>query len=137
MSMSRKIVVATVAILVCGAGLLTVKQLRWKAAQARRDAEYARVLSSYQQALHPGMVRADVSGYLTSHNISYTSISWGGGAPAYAIKIGEDPSNKWYCDHWTVYIGIEFRPLSSEKNEDPLPTDVVREIHIRKLGSCL
>jgi hypothetical protein len=86
------------------------------------------------------MRRTEVADYLRSRNLSYEPIYWGGGvAWAYAIRIGEDPSNVWYCDHWTVYIGLEFNSSIAEKNfePEPLDTDILREIRVRKLGTCL
>jgi hypothetical protein len=138
MSRLRKIAVTVFAIALLGAGVLFLKDLRWKAAQRRRDTEYAKILSGYERNLRPGMSRAKVADYLISKNVNYSWIGWGGDALAYAIKIGEGPSNVWYCDHWTVYVGLEFYPSTAERPEmDPLPTDTLRQVHIRKLGSCL
>src|SRR5262249_17173388 len=97
MSRPRKIAITWLAIVILGAGVVLVKDLRWKAEQRRRDAEYAKVLSTYQQNLRLGTTRAGVAHYLHSGNVSYALIN----ASTFAIKIGEDPSNVWYCDHWT------------------------------------
>src|SRR5947209_20320445 len=91
MSRLRKIVVAVFAIVLLGAGVLFLKDLRWKAAQRRRDPEYTKILSGYERNLRPGMSRAKVADYLHSNNVNYSLIGWGGDALAYAIKIGEDP----------------------------------------------
>lgn len=131
MSRLRKTVVMLFVIFLIGVGILFVKDFRWKAGQRRRDAEYSRILADYQKNLHPGMSRTMVADVLRSKNADYSWMGWGGDAVAYVIKIGEDPGNTWFCDHWTVYVGLEFYPSTAQRPEmDPLPTDTLREIHI-------
>jgi hypothetical protein len=85
-----------------------------------------------------GMTRWEVADYLQSRGVGYSSIYWGGDAWAYSIKIGDEPAREWYCDHWAVYVGLEFDSTSAEKLEmAPSKTDKLREIRINKLGSCL
>src|SRR5579864_4180909 len=131
MSRTKKLAIAVASVVLLGAGLLFIAHLRWKAAQARRDAQYSKVLGAYQQNLRPGMTRANVADYLRSHEVSYAPIFWGGKAWAYAIRIGENPSSTWYCEKWTVYVGLEFDSASADNPEiEPLTNDTLREVHL-------
>jgi hypothetical protein len=138
--MSRKqiLFLALFLIFVIGAVFFPIRHLRRKEAQARRDAGYARVLSSYRQDLHPGMTRAEVADYLDLHKAKYSTMNGTRDAWAYLIDIGEYPSNVWYCDRWEVYVRFEFNSSPAEHPEvKPLPMDILRRIDLQRLGDCL
>jgi len=50
----------------------------------------------------------------------------GNDADTYEIKIAEEPSHSLACEKWIVYIALEFTA-----------TDKLRDLHIRKIGTCL
>jgi len=71
------------------------------------------------------MARADVDKYLDAIHVAHYPVRFGGSdALTYEIKVGEDPSTL-ICE-WNVYIALEFGP-----------GDVLRDVHIRKIGTCL
>lgn len=138
MSRKQKLILALVSVFLIGAVFLSIRHLRWKTAQARRDAEYTKILDSYRQSLHRGMTRSGVTDYLDSHKAKYSIINGTGGTWAYSINIGEDPSNVWYCNRWEVYVLFEFNSSTVKDPEDkPLPTDILRGIDLQKIGDCL
>ncbi len=96
-----------------------------KVTQARREAAYREALAPFRRDLHVGMDRADVQKYLDSRGVEHHAVRYGGDtADTYEIKIGEDPGTL-VCD-WTVYVALEFSSA-----------DKLREVHIRKIGTCL
>jgi hypothetical protein len=97
-----------------------------KVTQARRETVYRAAIAPFQRDLPLNMTRTDVQKYLDSRNVSYhaTRLDAANG-DTYLIKIGEDPGNL-VCESWTVYIALEF---NSENK--------LRDIHIRKIGTCL
>jgi hypothetical protein len=97
-----------------------------KVTQARRETVYRAAIAPFQQDIPLGMTRAEVGKYLESRTVSYhaTRLDAASG-DTYLIKIGEEPGNL-ICESWTVYIALEFN------SEDKL-----RDIHIRKIGTCL
>ena len=126
----RKIVVVIFAALVVFSG--------WHyCAKTRRDARYREILSVYRRELQSGMRRAEVRSYLDSKNVQYRPVFGpSGGAWAYEIKIGEEPAYSLVCWSWTVYITFDFRTSVKEALE-PLQDDTLKEIRIRKAGTCL
>src|SRR5690349_4715037 len=79
-----------------------------KVAQGRREASYRAAMVPFQRDLRLGMERDDVQKYLDSHNVTYNEVQYGGSeAPAYEIKIGEEPGS-FVCDPWAVYVALEF-----------------------------
>ncbi|MGA8437605.1 MAG: hypothetical protein WB762_35135 [Candidatus Sulfotelmatobacter sp.] len=97
-----------------------------KITHARREASYRVAMMPFERDLRVGMSRPDVQSYLDSRRIEYNRARFGGkDADTFEIKIGEEPDNL-ICEHWTVYVAIEFS-LS----------DKLRDIHIRKEGTCL
>ena len=95
--------------------------------QARRDASYRAAIAPSQRDLHLGMDTADVRKYLDSRAVAYHSVRDGGSdADTYQIKIAEEPSHSLVCENWNVYIALEFTPA-----------DKLRDLHIRKIGTCL
>lgn len=91
-----------------------------KVTQARREA------APFERDLAVGMDRADVKKYLDSRRVDYHTVRYGGSdADTYEIRIGEEPDN-FPCEHWTVYIALEFNA-----------TEKLREVHVRKVGTCL
>ena len=97
-----------------------------KITQARRDASYQIAIALYKRDLPIGMDRTEVKNYLNSHSIICNTVRYGGAdGDTCEIKIGEEPGGI-FCDPWTVYIALEFSPA-----------DKLRDIHIRKIGTCV
>ncbi len=68
----------------------------------------------------------EVRKYLDSHGASCHTVHYGGSdGDTCEIKIGEEPGGP-FCDPWDVYVALEFNPA-----------DKLRDIHIRKMGTCL
>jgi hypothetical protein len=95
-----------------------------KVTEARRESAYREALAAYQRDLRLGTYRAEGQKYLDSRQIDYRAVSYGG-SDTYEIKIGEEPGSL-VCEAWTVYVALEFDP--AEK---------LREVHVRKSGTCL
>ncbi len=97
-----------------------------KVTQARREAAYRAAIAPFERDLAVGMDRADVKKYLDSRRVDYHAVRYGGSdADTYEIRIGEEPDN-FPCEHWTVYIALEFNA-----------TEKLREVHVRRVGTCL
>lgn len=99
--------------------------------QAQRDAQYAAVLSGYQQALPPGTTRLQVGSYLSAQKVSYFPT---GDGTSWETLIGQEPDYGIACDRWNVYIVFDFD--TSQRNDTAL-TDALRGIRIQKIGHCL
>jgi hypothetical protein len=107
--------------------LISAFLVRSKVDQARREASYRIAVASFQRDLHIGTDRADVQQYLHSRKVDYHVVRYGGNdADTYEIKIGEEPANSLVCEDWDVYVALEFTA-----------SDKLREIHVRKIGTCL
>ena len=107
-------------------GLVSAWLVHSKITQARREATYRTAIAPFQRDLRVGMDRAEAQAYLRSRGVDYHAVRYGGSkADTYEIKIGEEPDS-FPCEHWTVYVAVEFD--AAEK---------VREVHIRKTGTCL
>lgn len=80
--------------------------------------------------LRLGMSKADVQNYLHSRDVSCHTVHYAGNdGDTCQIKIAEEPAGVFeglVCERWTVYLALEFT------NSDKL-----RDIHIRKIGTCL
>jgi hypothetical protein len=97
-----------------------------KITHARREVSYRVAIAPFKRDLRIGMDRTEVKNYLNSHRIICNTVRYGGSdGDTCEIKIGEEPDGI-FCDPWTVYIALEFSP-----------SDKLREIHIRKIGTCL
>jgi hypothetical protein len=97
-----------------------------KVRQARREASYQVAIAPYKRDLRIGMDRAEVTNYLDSRSVICHTVRYGGSdGDTCEIKIGEEPDGV-FCDPWTVYVALEFSPA-----------DKLREVHIRKIGTCL
>ena len=97
-----------------------------KVAQARRDASYKIAIAPFQRDLHPGMDRAEVRKYLDSHGVICHTVRYGGSdGDTCEVKIGEEPDGL-FCEPWVVNVALEFSSA-----------DKLRDIHIRKIGTCL
>jgi hypothetical protein len=108
-------------------GLLVLAWVAYsKVAEARREATYRAAIAPFQRDLRVGMDRAEIQAYLASRRVDYHPVRYGGSdADTYEIKIGEEPGSL-VCEHWTVYITLEFSTA-----------DKLREVHVRKIGTCL
>jgi hypothetical protein len=107
-----------------------ISRNRSRQAQAQRDAAYQVQLDRFQHDVRPGMHRAEVESYLDSKKVSYSQFNSGLG-----VKIGEEPADEWYCNHWYVYVEFRFSHLRGQA--EPLPRDNLDNISIQKIGSCL
>jgi hypothetical protein len=111
-----------------------------KVTQSRRETAYSAAIAPFQHDLHLGMARADVEQYLHSRGANFSWINFGQDAETYIIKIGEEPGSL-VCEPWRVYIALEFSSsvqttvVPARKELDP--SDKLRDIHIKKLGTCL
>jgi hypothetical protein len=94
-----------------------------KVMQARREATYRVAIAPFQRDLHDGTPRLEVENYLRARNAQYNAIDFG---QTYLIEIAEEPPGNLWCEPWQVYIALEFGP-----------SDILKDVHIRKLGTCL
>jgi len=101
-----------------------------KYTQARRKASYRTALAAYKRDLALGMDREQVIAYLRAHDVMCHTVHYGGSdGDTCEIEIAEEPVGlieMFYCEPWTVYVALEFTSA-----------DKLREIHIRKSGTCL
>jgi hypothetical protein len=99
----------------------------FQAQSSTREASYRTAVASFQRDLHIGADRGEVQQYLHSRKLDYHLVRYGGNdADTYEIKIGEEPSNSLVCEDWDVYVALEFTAAAK-----------LREIHVRKIGTCL
>jgi len=110
---------------------LAVRNNIRETARRKREIGYTVALKAYSQALHPGMTRKDVEGYLRSRNTQFTWIytAFGGRRKSqYAdvVKIGEEAA-PWYCSEAYVHIALEFSPVKDFRQTD---SDVLQRIEI-------
>jgi len=114
-----------VLIAVFGAAVVSSWLVYSRVTEARRDNSYRTAIAPYQRDLRIGMARTEVDKYLASRHVEHHPVKFGGSdGLTYQIRIGEDPSSL-ICE-WNVYVALEFGP-----------TDLLREVHIRKEGTCL
>lgn len=119
----RKIMAFTV---VGAAVLVSVWVIGSRVERSRRDSAYQTAFDKFQHDLPIGTARAEVKKYLDSRNIQYYVAKQGGNwVQAYEIKIGEDPGGV-VCEPWDVYVALEFSP-----------DEVLKQVRIRKSGTCL
>jgi hypothetical protein len=91
--------------------------------QAHRDVVYRAAIAPFQRDLHVGMSEPEVRQYLDSRHVEYNQVRFGGSdGPTYEIKIGEQDS--LICE-WEVFVALEFGP-----------TDALKEVHLRRIGTC-
>ena len=95
------------------AGLM-VRYERRKAAEEKREASYQSTLSTYTQALKPGITRKEVEGYLRNNNLSFGQICCVDSTEFsirhsmdYLILIGREEV-PWPCSENNVYVAFEF-----------------------------
>jgi hypothetical protein len=120
----RKIIGFTV---LGGVDLISAFVIRSRINQTRREASYRTAFASYQCDRQIGADKADVQQYLRSRKLDYHAVRYGGNdADTYEIQIGVEPYNSLVCEDWDVYVAVEFTA-----------SDKLREIHIRKLSTCL
>lgn len=97
-----------------------------QAGKARREASYRTAVAAFQRDLRIGADRVDVQQYLNSRKVDYHVRYGGNGAETYEIEIGEEPSDSLVCEDRDVSVTLEFTVA-----------DKLREIHVRKEGTCL
>jgi hypothetical protein len=97
-----------------------------KVTQARREASYRVEIAPFKRDLRIGMDRTEVKTSLDSRSVICNTVRYGGSdGDTCEIKIGEEPDGI-FGGPSTVYIALEFSPAYK-----------LREIHIRKIGTCL
>lgn len=101
-----------------------------EAQQAKRDFAYQAELARFQRDLRLGIPRSEVKSYLNTQKVPYNEMQWD-----FEVRIGHEPSNEWFCDHFDVYIDMEFTHLKGQS--DPSPFDNLDNISVRKRGTCL
>jgi hypothetical protein len=98
--------------------------------QAQREASYRAALSPYERDLRIGMDREQVMAYLKTHDVMCHTVRYGGSdGETCEISIAEEPvgiGEGLFCEPWTVLVAFEFTSA-----------DKLRQIHIRKTGTCL
>jgi len=110
------------------------------AARRKRETGYTGALKAYSDALHPGMTRKDVEGYLRSRNTQFTWVwtAFGGRRESqYAdlVKIGEETA-PWYCSEAYVYVAFEFSAVNDFHRQTD--SDALQGIEIfRPYTGCL
>src|ERR1700744_714374 len=97
-------------ILIC-AGILywAVSSILTRREERRRESMFQETLRAYQEALKPGMTRAQVEAYLQSKGIRFQKsccINHENRA-ADLTKIGEG-NELWYCSENTMYVAFQF-----------------------------
>jgi hypothetical protein len=111
-----------------------------KIAQARRESAYRAAIAPFQRDLSPGMARANVEKYLDSRGVEYHWVYDGGSADSYFVKIGEE-AGSLVCRPWKIYIALDFDAsdrLSGGGADFKLdPSDKLRDVQIKRLGTCL
>jgi hypothetical protein len=111
-----------------------------KVAQVRRETAYRAAIAQFRRDLSRGMARANVEKYLDSRRVEYHWVYDGGSAESYFVKIGEDPGSL-VCNPWKVYIALNFDAsdrLSGGGADFKLdPSDKLRDVQIKKMGTCL
>lgn len=141
MKIAKLTAIAFAVVLLFASAILLRRHQRANVAQAQRDASYTRVLAIYKHDLPLGITRPQVKAYLDRHGVMYTGMYWGQrpDAPAFAVKIGEDPGDGWVCDRWAVYVGLDFNASGVEKFDDfdGLPTDKLYEVKLHRIGHCM
>ena len=91
--------------------------------QTRREAAYRLALAPFQRDLHVGTSKTDVEKYLHSHDVLYNAIDFG---QTYLVEIAQEPSGNFWCEPWRVCVALEFGSANT-----------LKEVHIRKFGTCL
>jgi hypothetical protein len=99
-------------------------------AQAQREAAYQAELDRFQHDLRLGMPRSEVTTYLVARKVAYNENSWD-----LDVRIGREPSNTIFCDHFDVYVELGFTHLKAQAG--PSPFDNLDSVSVRKFGTCL
>jgi hypothetical protein len=132
-------------------GQLLLMRRRWKilivalvvavlaaAWQSMQDARFRRLLADYQHDLHPGMPRTTIDNYLQSHPGKQGVVRLGGSGTAwsYLVRIGTEPG---LCGWSRVYIALNFDSTEQKELAPPPgdPSDVLKDIRLKKIGDCL
>lgn len=132
------IVVPLVIVLIFGLAVLRHYHLRAEEArarvqaqQAKRDAEYSKILLGYERKPPLGTTRLQVKSYLEAQKLSYSPSE---SDYSYALLIGREPGDGFVCDRWNVYIVFDFNTAAVVVGESE--KDTLREIKLQKVGHC-
>ena len=110
--------------------------------QARRETAYRAALAQFQRDLHIGMTREETKKYLDSRKVPYQPMYWsepGGAGWSYRIQVAEEPATI-VCKSWDVYIVLNFgstKTVSRIPPDEPVASDILQGVHLKKEGTCL
>jgi hypothetical protein len=127
---------------VLGVALLSAWFVHSKVQQSRRETAYCAAIAPFRRDIAIGMTREEITKYLDSRNISYQRVYWGSKPSdgwSYAVKIGEEPGTI-VCERWNVYVPLDFTSVGEAPKfppEEPLPSDVLAKVYVKKIGTCL
>ena len=129
----------TVSLVIVAIALFAAWRIHSKLEQSNREKAYRETMAPFQRDLHAGVTRAEVESYLDSKKVRYSGVFVGGdSAWSYETKIGEEPSESLFCESWIVYVAFEFSSSGNGVPEaKPLSGDTLKDIRIRKVGTCL
>jgi hypothetical protein len=94
-------------------GVLSLRHVREKRAQQKREAHYQSILRGYSDSLKPGMTRLEVEKCLQSQNLTFRQMCcvnskvFGAGVWDDLVKIGKEDA-PWVCNENNVYIAFDF-----------------------------
>jgi hypothetical protein len=110
----KRVLASILVVVTLSAGVLAVRYERRKTEEKKREASYQSTLTTYTQALKPGITRKEVEDYLRKKNLSWGQICCVDSTETssrhsmdYLVLIGrEDPP--WFCSENNVYVAFEF-----------------------------
>ncbi len=98
-------------------------------ASAELEVGYQAQLKQYQSALRIGTSRTDVREYLDNRKVVYND--WRG---EITVRLGQEPS-VFPCNYWTVHVSFEFG--HAKPQDEPMPSDPLDAISLKRIGHCL
>lgn len=120
----------SLALIGCAAALIVGRIGYSRYAQAKREAAYNAALVPYKRDLTLGTGREQVMAYLRARGALCHTVRYGGtDGDSCEIEIAKEPlvgPDRLFCESWRVYVAFDFTSA-----------DKLREIHIRKIGTCL
>jgi hypothetical protein len=141
----KRVLASILVVVALSAGVLAVRYERRKVVEKKREASYQSTLSTYTQALQPGITRKKVEDYLRKRNLSWGQICCVDSTETssrhsmdYLVLIGrEDPP--WFCSENNVYVAFEFDDRGVHgPHWDNNDADELKTIKVwRHLDGCL
>lgn len=116
--------------------IASVLILAWMAFTARREAGFRAAITPLVRDLPQGTSRADVKKYLDSRGMQYQEVEWVSWRPTgwHAIAISLGPASGHLGCTWTAYVALEFASSGGSAEAEPMPSDPLTQIRIRKIG---